>query len=456
MERVGDLQGDVHFTTEPDERLTLHYGLSFRRFDSRNYKQMRDLLGASSLTDIDQYLVDDDTYGNKLQNDLRHPNRAIGEGDRFGYDYNLTAVDAGVRIMVQYRSDRLRADVGAELREASVRRRGNYEKELFPGTLSYGKSRRQRFTPYVVKALAGWAFSPRSYLEIALSAGAEPPRAENLFWQPQYNNRIVDNPEPEKTYAGEINYRFAGRTVTLQATAFLVSTLDGMQTRRYYDDLSSTFCDMAVSGIGKLTYGIEAAAEWRITYRWTLSLAASAGRYKFSRNPRLTVISDVDNTVVDEGAVSYMGDCRTGGAPQLAATAGFAYFGPKGWGCRAAANYAGGRYVDPAFMRRTERVARQAAGSREAFESFTAQERLDDVFTLDASAFKSFRFERSRLTVTVMLRNLLGDRRSFYNGYESLRVGRRRSGDTYVYAPHATRCTSVYPRSFYLTVSYKF
>lgn len=456
VERICDLQGNVFFTTDLNDRLALRYGVSFRRSNSRNYKQMRDLLGAPSLADIDQYLVDDDTYGNKLQNDLRHPNRVIGEGDRFGYDYNLTEVDAGVRILVQYRSDRLRVEVGAELREASVRRRGNYEKELFPGALSYGKSRRQRFTPYVVKALAGWSFSPRSYLEVALCAGAEPPRAEELFWQPQYNNRIVDEPETEKTASAELNYRYAGRTVTLQTTAYVISILDGMQTRRYYDDLSSTFCDMAVSGIGKLAYGLEAAADWRVSYRWTLSLAASAGRYKYSRDPLLTVLSDVDHTVVDSRAKSYMGGCEAGGAPQYCGTASVAYFGPKGWGFRAAAAYAGRRYVEPTFLRRTERVARQAAGSREAFEAFTAQERLDDAFTLDASVFKSFWFGRSRLTVTIMLRNLLGNRRVFYNGYESLRVGRRRSGDTYIYAPHATRYTSVYPRSYYLTVSYKF
>ena len=456
VERICNLHGNLFFSTDLTDRLALHYGLSFRRSDSRYYKQMRDLLGAPSLADIDQYLVDDDTYGNKLQNDLRHPNRTIGEGDRFGYDYNLTEVDAGVRMLIQYRSDRLRVEVGAELRETSVRRRGNYEKELFPGALSYGKSRRQRFTPYAVKALAGWSFSPRSYLEVALSAGEEPPRAEDLFWQPQYNNRIVDDPESEKTCAAEMNYRFAGRTVTLQATAFVVSAFDGMQTRRYYDDLSSTFCDMAVSGVGKLAYGLEVAADWRVSYRWTLSLAASAGRYKYSRDPRLTVLSDVDNTVVDSRAKSYMGGCEAGGAPRLAGTVGVVYFGPKGWGFRAAANYAGRRYVEPAFLRRTERIARQAAGSHEAFDTFMAQERLDDAFALDASAFKSFWFRRSRLTVSVMLRNLLGDRRMFYNGYESLRVGRQRSGDTYIYAPHATRYTSVYPRSFYLTVSYKF
>ena len=55
-----------------------------------------------------------------------------------------------------------------------------------------------------------------------------------------------------------------------------------------------------------------------------------------------------------------------------------------------------------------------------------------------------------------MLRNLLGDADTVYSGYESLRVRRIRSGDALYFAPHATRYTYSYPRSFYLTVSYKF
>lgn len=456
VERVCEVQGNLSFTTELDDRLTLCYGMSFRRMDSRNYKQMRDLLGAPFLTDIDQYLVDDDTYGNKLQNDLRHPNRKIRKGDRFGYDYNLTAADVGVRLRLQYRSDRLYAEFAAESREASIRRRGNYEKELFAGNRSYGKSRRLRFTPYRVKGSVGWAFSPRSYLEAVFLAAAEPSAAEEYFLQPQYSNRTIDRPEAEKIYSAEVNYRFSGRSITLQVAGYVASTLAGTQTSRYYDDLSASFSDLVATGIGKRVWGLEIAARWRVSYRWSLSLCAAAGRFGYNRDPRVTIFSDADHTVVDSRAVSYMGGCFIGGAPQLSGCAELAYFGPKGWGVRTSASYAGRRYVEPALLRRTERIARQAAASPEAFRDFVVQERLDDAFTLDASLFKSFYFVRTRLTASLMLRNLLGDRRTCYNGYESMRVGRRRSGDTYVYQPHATRYTSVYPRSIYVTVSYNF
>ena len=456
VERPVRLCLDAAFSVRTDSRLTLRCGVSLRSDRTRFYRQMRDLLGAGYVTDIDRYLVDDDTYSNLLQNDLRHPDRTIREGDRFGYDYALTLRGAALRLQADYRSDRFRADLSVVLGSDAVSRRGYYEKELFPGGQSYGPSRVMRFTPYTLKVAAGWAFTPRRYIEIAAAAAARTPRAGDLFFQPLYNNRTVDNPVPERIYAAELNCRLTGPVVDFQAAFFAAMTLDGIETRTYYDDMASVYCDMAVTGVGRMSCGAEAAADIRLSYCWLLSLAASAGCYEYIRDPRVTVLSDVDNSAVDVQAVSRMGGCETGGAPQLTALAEIAWFGPKGWGCRASAGYAGRRYVEPMPLRRTDRIAGQGGITREFFDAFTRQERLPDAFTLDAALFKSFRFERSRLTASLMLRNLTGEADTVYGGYESLRVRRIRPGDDTLYAPHASRCTYAWPRSFYLTISYRF
>ena len=104
-----------------------------------------------------------------------------------------------------------------------------------------------RFTPYTLKATAGWAFSPRRYIEIAAAAAARTPRAGDLFFQPLYNNRTVDNPVPERIYAAELNCRLTGPVVDFQAAFFAAMTLDGIETRTYYDDMASVYCDMAVT-----------------------------------------------------------------------------------------------------------------------------------------------------------------------------------------------------------------
>ena len=456
VERTTDLRLDAAFTTALDHALTLRYGLTLRYDRSRSYRQMRDLLGARYLTDIDRYLIDDDTYSNLLQNNLRHPDREIREGDRFGYDYALLMREARILLQADYRSDRLRADLSAELGSAAVSRRGYYEKELFPGDLSYGPSRTLHFSPWLVKALVGWSFSAQSYLEGILFASADTPRADQLFYQPLYNNRPVERPRCERTFAAELSWRRTGAQFDLRLAAYAAAVYDRQQTRRYYDDLSSLYCDMSVSGIGLLSCGVEAAAEIRLSYRWQLALAASAGRFTYVRDPEVTVLSDVDNTAVLTRARARMSGCRPGGAPQLAAVSELTYFGPRGWGFHLSAGYAGLRYVEPMPLRRTDRVTAQAGLTPEAFEAFTRQERLSDAFTLDASLFKSFYFDRSRLTVALMLRNLTDASDTLYNGYESLRVRRISAGAVTLWTPHATRYTYAYPRSFYLTISYRF
>lgn len=454
-ERLCNLRAAVMFSTEIEPRLTLRYGVDFERLSTRSFKRMRDLLGADHIVDIDQWLVDDDTYGNRMQNDLRHPGRIVREGGRFGYDYSLCVREVRLWLRAEYRADRFRADLSASLGDAAVFRRGHFEKELFPGEGSFGPSRRIRFTPYALRLAAGWSFSPRNYVGVTALVAASLPEADDLFFQPQYNNRTVDNPAPERTYGAEAVYRLSGSVVDLQLTAFAAATLDGTRTARYYDDLAGVFADMSMSGIGEAALGAEAAAQLRLSYRWQLSLAASAGHYAYIRDPRVTVLSDVDNTPVDR-TVSHMGGCHMGGAPRWTACAGIGYFGPKGWGFRLSAGYVGGRYVDAEPLRRTERVARQAAYTPEAFGAFVAQERLRDAWTLDGAVFKTFFIGRSRLSAALMLRNLTGENATPYGGYESLRVRRLRAGDATAFVSQATRYTYIYPRSFYLTISYRF
>lgn len=442
-------------TARPSPYLTLGCGVELSCVSERSYKQLRDLLGARYLPDIDHYLVDDDTYGNLLQNDLRRPGRLVDEGGRFGYDYALRRRRAAVRLAVEWRSDRLRAAADAAFGAASIVRRGYYEKELFPGARSFGPSRTLRFVPYALGAEVGWSFSPRSYLALAGRIAAAEPAPEALFFQPLYNNRTVDDPVPERRFGAELRYRRTAPRATIELAAFASASFDAMLTRRYYDDLAGRYCDLAAQGIGRLAWGAEAAVEWRPADRWQVAATAAGGWSGYIRDPRLTILSDSDNTAVDLGAASHLGGCRTGAAPQMMLSARVVHFAPRGWGLRLSAAYAGWRYAEPALVRRTARVALEAGTMPEAFAALVEQERLPDAVTLDAALFKSFYFGRSRLTLSCMADNLLGTTCP-YDGYESMRVGRLRSGADEAWRPHATRYSYAAPRSVTLSASYAF
>jgi outer membrane receptor protein involved in Fe transport len=107
-------------------------------------------------------------------------------------------------------------------------------------------------------------------------------------------------------------------------------------------------------------------------------------------------------------------------------------------------------------------VSRQGSVSEEIFRRLTGQERLPDAVSVDAAAWKSFRLrskrgeEYKRLVVSLSVRNLLGRENMIYSGRESLRIYRRSIAGDYLYEPFPTRYTYAYPRTYYISVTYRF
>ena len=75
--------------------MTLQGGASVNYTDAHYYKSIRDLLGGEFWLDIDRFAERD--FPNNpsiLENNLNDPNRRVGKGDTFGYDYNIRAIQA--------------------------------------------------------------------------------------------------------------------------------------------------------------------------------------------------------------------------------------------------------------------------------------------------------------------------------------------------------------------------
>ena len=456
VERIARAQVMLRFHTEFSQNIRLSYGLRGVYDSSRNYKQMADLLGATHLRDIDYYLMDDDTFSNSLQNDLRNPNRGVAEGGRFSYDYELTSRSIEADVMFEYNSNRWR--VGVDIAAGSLQqlRRGYFEKELFPMHKSYGRSAVVNFNPYTVKAMVGYSLSARHNFSLAVMAARVAPDVENLFLNPQYNNRIVDDPSLENRLAAEFNYRFSSTKVDLVATAYATLTENERQVFRAYDDLSKIYCDVDISGLGTLRYGVEAAAEVRLSRVLRASFSAAAGQYIYSKNPTITHYADTTNEIISSRSESYMGDCYVGGAPMISGSVELNYLNYRGWAASIAAQGVAMRYLDASPIRRTERVAFQASSSEEIYRNFIEQRRLGDAVTVDASLSRWFNIGRSRLSLTLSVRNLLGEKDIVYGGYESFRIRNYMSGARRIYMPQDDVLTYSYPRTYYAVVSWKF
>lgn len=456
VERIARAEFLLRFSTELGQNLTIGYGVRGRYDSSRNYKRMADLMGATHLRDVDYFLIDDDTYSNSLQNDLHNPNCLVAEGERFSYDYELVARSLQADVMFEYAVKRWHMNVDLAVGVQEQLRRGYFEKELFPGDKSYGRSANVDFAPYTIKAMAGYSFSARHNISLAAMISEAAPDVKNLFLNPLYNNCVVDNPTTEKRIAAELNYKFSSTALDLLLTAYFTQTTDERDVFRAYDDLSATYCDVDVEGLGTMRYGVEAAAGVRLSKVWRASFSAAAGQYIYTKNPYVTHYADTSNEIISSHSESFMDDCYVGGAPMLSLSAELTYLNYRGWAASVGAQFAAMRYVDASPIRRTERVALQASVSDEIYRSFIEQRRLDDAVTVDASVSRWFNIGHSRLSLTLSVRNLLGQRDVVYGGYESSRIRNYMSGARRVYMPQDDVLTYAYPRTFYGVVSWKF
>ena len=451
----------------------LSYGLDIAIANYRNYKQMRDLLGADYIVDLDYFLLDDDTFGNSLQNNLATPNRRIENGDRFGYDYAIRRHDVSLFATYCYSTAKFNLDIAAKIGYTDISRRGFYRKELFADS-SFGSSKHLQFSPYSLRIKAGYLIADNHFIEGSIATEAKPCEEEDLFLQSQYNNRTIADPTLLSNYNGEVRYTFQKPNISVSATLFLTARINDTQVRHLYDDLSGEYTDVVASRINTLRYGLEVETEYRFADHFRATATISLGRYKYASNSLITIYSDAANTLLANHIPSHTKGLSLGNAPQAAITAGLSYHN-KGWWATINANYAGLRYIEPSAAMRTDRILAIAV-SPEQFETLTTQERLRDAFTIDLSLSKSLylsriskriyttkvapRFEdkhpRSRLVFRLGVRNLLGSTNFAYNAYESSRLQRYKLAGEYIYSRQASRYLYAYPRTFYASVTFAF
>lgn len=473
VERVTEMQIRGMATTAIGRHMRISYGLDASYGRSRRFKRLTDMLGGEYITDIDHYLIDDDTFSNSLQNNLLTPDRKAYRGDRFGYDYALCERNVNATGALRFEKGGIEAEAAVEIGYADLFRRGYYQKELFAET-SLDRSRIFRASPYAIRAAAAYTFSARHRMEFAAFTGSDMPDAEDMFLQECYNNRLADSPSLRKSHSAELGYRFDAGRIWLHAVLYASLVRDDRMVTHMYDDISSQYCDVSVSDIGRLCYGAEAEMSARLGRHWRTSVAIGIGRYRYAGNPKVSIYADTDNTPVCLNVESHVGGCTIGGAPQATAAAEISYFN-RGWGVNLDANYAGLRYVSPSFTRRTLRVT-NTAPAPEIFDMYMKQERLGDAFTLDFSISKTFyldrfnrhsyvrpgkprftdRYPHSRITLFLSVRNLLGADDIVYSGYESSRLCRQWIADGYMLLPQASRYMYAYPRTYYFSVKFTF
>jgi hypothetical protein len=461
VESARDIHSNATISHRVNSTIQLAGGVGMRVDNSRFYKVVDDLLGAEWIPNVDQYV----SYNNGEpytappdENDLRNPGRRVRKGERFGYDYALTRVMPSVFGSIGWSGPRYGLTASAELTHARLQRRGFYEKALFPGSDSFGRSRALSFTTWSLAA-SGWLdLGVGHSVSVSLLAATEAPTVNSLFMSPRQNNFTVGGTSVTGLYGAEGAWGFSNDWLDVRVGGFVNATTGETWVRQYYDDLASRFSDMVVRGVDRLGYGVEMGISARPTRWLTLSTGVSAGRYRFNSEPAATLHDAATGQIIVSDIVCWMSGLSTGLPSRVAgwevslADRNYLRFTISG-------EWMGGRTVDVNPLFHSSRVAGINAAP-EIMRLFTDQERLPDAFTLGGSLSKGWVLGSSGgrdggyLRVSAGVRNVLGTS-MIHSAYEQMRIMRRGYGLGRTFEPAPPKYLYSYPRTWSVSLSYR-
>ena len=451
-------------------------GFSINSTKGMHYKTMEDLLGGTRYTDVDKFAAND--YGpesSEAQNDLRNPNRKIGVGDKFGYNYNIFVNQARAWMQYQYTTRKFSAIAGGSIDGSTIERDGLMQNGRAPEN-SYGKSGKARFLGGSAKAML--TYTPIANHRIAISGGYESraPLARNSFLAPRMQNNFVDNLTTEDILSGELSYAFRVGNFSGRLSAFYTKFMNQVEQTAFYNDAETRFTYLTMNGIDKEHSGLEAAFVYQVNSKLSFNLMGTISDAKYINNPYAQInyegmdaktINELNvwtNPVTGEAMpLRVVADgMRISGTPLAAASLGVNY-NTNGWFFEANLNYYDRVYVGFSQYRRLSNITPNYTASavdangvptfdvtREELNrgggvlfnqdgsvaaAYSAkQEKFDGGFMLDASIGKFIRLPKGRtLSVNLSVSNITNNRNMRTGGYEQNRGDSYNTGEDRAY-----------------------
>lgn len=407
-------------THKLNDKLTLSGGVKGSIYKSKNFKVVDDLLGGEFWVDIDQFAERDIADPDAAQTDLNNPNRAVKVGDKFGYDYDININTFNLYAQLDGTSAKIDWFLGTSATYTSFWRTGNVRNGLFPEN-SFGDSEKQNFTNFGAKAGVVYKLTGRHLLTANGAFITRAPLARNSFLSPRTRHEVIDGLENEKILSGDFNYIVRYPKVKTRATVFYTSIQDKLWSRNFYHDELNTFVNYVMKGVDQLFVGVEFGGEVKVTSTITATGTFAMGDFTYNSRPTATVTQDNSTKLLEENKTIYLKNYKIGESPQTVSSIGLRYRSPKYWFVGADFNYFADIYLQVNPDRRTEEALANFVDTDPQVDGIIDQQKLDNNYTLNLFAGKSWKFGKYFLRVNLNVTNVLDNKDFQTGGFEQLR-----------------------------------
>lgn len=411
------------------DNISLNAGATFRKLKSHNFQNLLDLLGGAYYNDIDPYYA-----GNQGQADLNNPNRQVGVGDTFGYNYNLMAdyYDAFAQFKFSY--NKVDFYVAGNYSRSDYQREGLYKNGIYADN-SFGKSEKIDFNNYGVKGGLTYKLTGRHLLSVNGIYMTKAPTLRNTFPNARLNNTIVNGIDSENISSIDASYIIRTPKLKTRLTGFYSKIDNATETSFFFAEGvvegsgsdANAFIAETVTDISKKQMGLELGIEYQFTPSIKITAAAAYGQYTYDNNPNVSVNNDAFAALAQEVNVqpvpgqtattdfgkSSLKDYKLPGMPQQAYSIGIEYRDPKYWWIGANANFLASNYIDVSALLRTSNFMKDPETGYKFSEAtdtrareLLKQEKFEDFYLFNLTGGKSWKIGNSTLGFFASINNV--------------------------------------------------
>lgn len=407
---------------------TLQGGVNLNYTRARYYQSVKDLLGGEFWRDVDNF-SERDFAGDpdKLQNDIRYPNRKVGVGDTYGYDYAIHAVAARAWLQNEWNTTRWNVNYAAEVSNTNYYRDGFMQNGRFPES-SLGKGKSHNFLNGAFKAGATWKINGRNYITAHAGIGSRAPLISNAYINARIRDAAVSGLKSEKFLSGDISYTWNYDRFRGSLTGFWTELWDGMSQRFFYDYDLATMMTYTLSGVQSEYKGVELGMEYEIINGLSVTASGAFSRYNYMNNP-IGIRSAQNGAMEDVTRTTYLKNYHIGGTPQQAYGLALNWAAPGMWFFEVNANYFTGGYVDLAPTRHEQeyleglwKYCTTTEEYADRVAEYTHQDRLKDAFVINLSIGKMIYTKFGALNFNLSVNNLLNNRNIQTGGFQESKL----------------------------------
>ena len=401
-------------------------GVNLRRNRTEYYSEVKDLLGGNYWVDVDKFSERDlpgdaAAYQNDLDYYMYHGHaRAVKEGDKYGYDYYANVVVARAWLQYNIAFGGFDMTLGAEAGHSSLWRHGVWRKGLFADN-SKGDSETQNYWTYRLKGNFAYKFDAVHSVAANIVYMQDAPHFQSAFISPRTRNSATPGVAAEKIFGVDLSYNLRLGDIKARISGYYTKIKDQTKVISYYDDVSNTFDNFAMSGIDKRFFGLEVATSIPLYRGLSLNGAISWGQYTYDSNPNYTLLRDNSGAIESQGKV-YWKNFRVESTPQTAINVGLSYRSKNNIFLSADFNYYNNMYLSMSPIYRTDYVLTSSMTDEE-IRNLRRQEKFDSSYTLNASIGKNWYIHRKyTLGFSLQIDNILNDQNIKTGGYEQTRL----------------------------------